>query len=126
MRTTRTALSLLLSLLPAIPHAATVGHMAPPEPLTATRIGTLPAAEQPAWQAYLLPSQFAMAADKAALALERAGQAGPAQVPEQAPSAHGGEAAMPLDRAPAWYASPDARHIADHILSFQTPAGGWG
>jgi len=26
----------------------------------------------------------------------------------------------------AWYASADARHIADVIVSFQTPAGGWG
>lgn len=33
---------------------------------------------------------------------------------------------MPLDRAPAWYATAEARHIADNIVSFQTPAGGWG
>jgi PelA/Pel-15E family pectate lyase len=32
---------------------------------------------------------------------------------------------MPLDRAPDWYATPEARHIADVIVSFQTPAGGW-
>lgn len=24
-----------------------------------------------------------------------------------------------------WYASPEAQHIAQTILSFQTPAGGW-
>ena len=33
---------------------------------------------------------------------------------------------MPLDRAPDWYATPEARHVADNIISFQTPAGGWG
>jgi PelA/Pel-15E family pectate lyase len=33
---------------------------------------------------------------------------------------------MPLDREASWYGSPEARHIADVIVSFQTPAGGWG
>ena len=33
---------------------------------------------------------------------------------------------MPLDREASWYSSPEARHIADVIVSFQTPAGGWG
>ena len=33
---------------------------------------------------------------------------------------------IPLDRDLAWYASTEARHIADVIVSFQTPAGGWG
>ena len=32
---------------------------------------------------------------------------------------------MPLDKAAAWYAAGDARHVADVIVSFQTPAGGW-
>jgi hypothetical protein len=32
---------------------------------------------------------------------------------------------MPLNRTPAWYATPEARHVADVIVSFQTPAGGW-
>ena len=32
---------------------------------------------------------------------------------------------MPLDRSAAWYASAEARHVADVIVSFQTPAGGW-
>jgi PelA/Pel-15E family pectate lyase len=33
---------------------------------------------------------------------------------------------MPLKRPAAWYASLEARRIADNIVSFQTPAGGWG
>lgn len=33
---------------------------------------------------------------------------------------------MPLDRNAEWYGSVEARHIADVIVSFQTPAGGWG
>jgi PelA/Pel-15E family pectate lyase len=32
---------------------------------------------------------------------------------------------MPLERDAAWYATPEARHIADVIVSFQTPGGGW-
>jgi PelA/Pel-15E family pectate lyase len=33
---------------------------------------------------------------------------------------------MPSNRPAAWYGTPEARHVADNILSFQTPAGGWG
>lgn len=32
---------------------------------------------------------------------------------------------IPLDHDAAWYASPAALHVADVIVSFQTPAGGW-
>ena len=30
-----------------------------------------------------------------------------------------------LDREPGWYGGDEARHIADILASFQTPAGGW-
>jgi PelA/Pel-15E family pectate lyase len=33
---------------------------------------------------------------------------------------------MPLDRDEAFYRSAEARAVADNIVSFQTPAGGWG
>lgn len=32
---------------------------------------------------------------------------------------------MPLNKPADWYASAEAQHIADVIVSFQTPAGGW-
>ena len=32
---------------------------------------------------------------------------------------------MPLDRDASWYSTGDATHIAEVVLSFQTPAGGW-
>jgi PelA/Pel-15E family pectate lyase len=32
---------------------------------------------------------------------------------------------MPLNREAAWYGTAEARHVADVIVSFQTPAGGW-
>jgi PelA/Pel-15E family pectate lyase len=92
------------------------------EPVTQARIAQLPKAQQGVWLAYLARSTALMAADKAALAAERANTAFPAP-PPTGPSGGGG---MPLDRPAAWYAGPEARHVADNIVSFQTPAGGWG
>jgi PelA/Pel-15E family pectate lyase len=31
-----------------------------------------------------------------------------------------------MDREDSWYGEPDAKHIADAIVSFQIPSGGWG
>ena len=36
-----------------------------------------------------------------------------------------GTRSMPLNNRSVWYRSEAARKIADHIVSFQTPAGGW-
>lgn len=104
------------------PAAATViGHMAAPPSLTIDRLGALPPAQRNAWADYIARSTAAMARDKAALAAERQGLAAiPAAPPE------GKIKTMPLDREPAWYAGDAARAIADNIVSFQTPTGGWG
>jgi PelA/Pel-15E family pectate lyase len=108
---------LALGVSPVI--ASVVGHSEPAPSLTQARIdGRADAAR---WSDYLKRSQAQRAADKAALAAElKPGQAPPAPPPE----GHG--VTMPLDRAPEWYASSEARHVADVIVSFQTPAGGWG
>jgi PelA/Pel-15E family pectate lyase len=118
----RRALSLALPGAPAAALAAVIGHMTPPEPLAEGRIATLPAASQGPWQAYLARSRALAAADQAALAAERGAGAAPADPPED----HNGGAGMPLGRPAAWYGAPQARHVADVIVSFQTPAGGWG
>ncbi|HSI16215.1 MAG TPA: pectate lyase [Sphingomonas sp.] len=116
-------LSVALAMTPvSIAGAAVIGHMTPAEPITADRIARAPQDERAAWSAYLARSQRLMAADRAALAAERA-QGAVASSPPAGPS---GSAGMPLDRPAAWYASPEARHVADNIVSFQTPAGGWG
>ena len=115
---------LLLAALPGFAGAAVIGHMAPAEPVTDARIATLPAAQQAAWHAYLARSQSLEAADEAMLAAERAKASGPA--PAAPAEGKSGGSGMPLDRPAAWYASPEARHVADVIVSFQTPAGGWG
>jgi PelA/Pel-15E family pectate lyase len=103
--------------------AATIGTNPPAESLTRARIAQLPAAEQSAWVAYLERSQRQRQADKDYLQaeLKRAGIKAPTE-PQHSNSAR----SIPLEREAAWYASPEARHIADVIVSFQTPAGGWG
>jgi PelA/Pel-15E family pectate lyase len=102
-------------------QAGVVGEMTPAQPLTAERIATLPAPMQGAWRGYLKRSQARMKADEDALAAERGGK------PPPPPPAEGGEPrSMPLDREASWYATAEARHVADVIVSFQTPAGGWG
>ncbi|RZM10078.1 MAG: pectate lyase [Sphingomonas sp.] len=117
------AFLLAFALIAAAPASARViGKNTPAQPVTAARIATLPPQQQGAWQAYLARSQAQMKADRASLAAELK----PGQTPPPAPIAvGGGEGGMPLDRDAAWYAGPQAKAIADTIVSFQTPAGGW-
>ncbi|WP_338760390.1 pectate lyase [Massilia sp. METH4] len=120
---TRTCIALALACaLAAGARAAVIGTMTRAQPVTEARIGTLAETERAAWREYLARSRMLMERDKAALAAERAGGAAP---PEAQARLHG-DSGMPLGQAPAWYASPAARHVADNIVSFQTPAGGWG
>jgi PelA/Pel-15E family pectate lyase len=113
---------LVLSMMSAAASAAVIGRMTPARPLAETQISSVAPGDQAAWRDYIARSKQLLAADKAALASER----GTAPVPAPAPYGHPGQASMPLHLAAAWYASPEARHIADNIVSFQTPAGGWG
>lgn len=112
--------SAVLAPLPVI--ADVLGANVPAPSLTAERIAALPANQRAAWEAYLQRSHTLMAGDKSALASERNGLA----APPAPPTPSEGHINMPLDRDGAWYATPEARAIADNIVSFQTPAGGWG
>ena len=103
-------------------QAAVIGTSQPPRAIDAKRIAALPAEKRVLWQAYLKRSVAQRAADKEALAAERKSLASIPPPPEE--SAH--DNSMPLDRDPAWYGTAEARHVADVIVSFQTPAGGWG
>lgn len=120
MRAT-TIFTLLAFAAPGAAMAGVVGYMTPAEPLTVERIRSLPAAQQAPWFTYLARSHAQMDEDKATLAAERAGQ----PAPEAVPYGRGGSG-MPLHKPAAWYGNPEARRVADTILSFQTPAGGWG
>lgn len=102
--------------------ARTIGSNRGAASLTATRVQALPAATRARWAAYLDRSWQQSKADRAALADEvipgRPIPAAPAPSP-------GHRLNLPLDRPAAWYAGTDAQKIADTVLSFQTPAGGW-
>lgn len=121
MRNLKAAFLLATAFAGGSAQGATIGTMTPAEPVTTARIDALPAAQQAAWDRYLARSQALMAADKATLAAERKNH--PASNPPHGPSGGGG---MPMDRPAAWYAGPEARRIAETVVSFQTPAGGWG
>jgi PelA/Pel-15E family pectate lyase len=102
--------------------AAQIGTIPPAQSLTADRVAAMPAADREKWSAYLARSEAQMAADRDALAAERQGMAAWPDPPEGGHS----ESTMPLDKAGPWYGSEAARVVVANILSFQTPAGGWG
>jgi len=103
--------------------ASTIGTNPPVESLTRERIDRLPAKERGAWLDYMERSKRQRQADKDVLQaeLKRTGMEKPTEPPHSFSAR-----SVPLDREAGWYASPEARHIADVIVSFQTPAGGWG
>jgi PelA/Pel-15E family pectate lyase len=102
--------------------ASVIGRSESAQSLTVERISALPASERGAWLAYLQRSEQQEKLDRAALASERQGMK---SLPSDPPLGFSARS-MPLDREASWYGSPEARHIADVIVSFQTPAGGWG
>jgi PelA/Pel-15E family pectate lyase len=115
-----TAISALLLSAPA--GAAVVGQNVPAPKLSAERIEQLAGAQKTDWEGYVRESDAMSTLDHAWLRAERQGLADiPAPVKEG-----NAQKSMPLNRDAAWYATPEARHIADVIVSFQTPAGGWG
>jgi PelA/Pel-15E family pectate lyase len=103
--------------------ASTVGASPPVHPLTQARIALLPKAERAAWSNYLASSAKQRQADKDALQAEL--KSAGIKTPIEPPHSFGARS-VPLDKAASWYAETQARHIADVIVSFQTPSGGWG
>ena len=112
------ALILLAGAVPAF--ASTVGTSLPAESITRDRISRLPQAERASWINYLQHSERQRRADKDAFyaELKRAGIKTPIEPP------HDNSArSVPLNRDSSWYASPEARHIADIILSYSDTGG---
>jgi PelA/Pel-15E family pectate lyase len=89
--------------------------------LTGARIAALPPGERQAWRAYIDSSAAQYARDTSVMnaELRKAGKT----AMTRAPYDHGFE----VDRhmTPAWFATDSARRMADIILSFQAPNGGW-
>lgn len=121
-RTLLSSLGLLPFIAPISALAAQIGVNTPFPPLSRERISQLPAPERQAWLDYLARSQTQMDADKAALRAERAGLS----VIPAPPKDGNGVNTMPLDKPDDWYGSDEAKLITANIISFQTPAGGWG
>jgi PelA/Pel-15E family pectate lyase len=102
--------------------AAIIGTNPPALPLTQERIATLPAQKQSAWKAYLQKSERQLRADEEFFHKELRKQH--IAQPTTPPEAHGVRG-ITLDKPAEWYAQPEASRIADILVSFQTPAGGW-
>ena len=117
----------LLGLVVAAPFklsATVVGVSVAAPSLTQERVNKLPAKERAVWTAYLQRSHQQEMRDRGSLAEERKGLATTPPAPESH-EGPGTSRSMPLDREPAWYATAEARHTGDAIVSFQTPGGGW-
>lgn len=95
-----------------------------PGAITPQRIDALPTAERAAWQAYYDRSQNHLRQDKATLAAEV--KAAGLKAPLAAPGTNNFGAFSSARKSPtSWFASEEARQMADVCLSFQTPSGGW-
>jgi PelA/Pel-15E family pectate lyase len=90
-------------------------------PVTADRVSHLPVAEQAAWRSYLDASQERARLLPALSARENA-PAGPVSTPPRGGLHTRG---LRLDAEAAWYASEEARTIADRVVERQSPAGAW-
>ncbi len=98
-------------------YGAVIGTNVPATPLTAARVAVLPA-----WKTYFENSTRQRQADQEFLRAEmRANGLGQNTEPPETGNARG----IDLENPAAWYAGPAARQIADNLVSFQTPAGGW-
>jgi PelA/Pel-15E family pectate lyase len=99
--------------------AAVIGTNPPCPPLSTGRIAALPAADQSAWRGYLARSAAAFAADKKFYADELTALA----LTQPLVPSRGRD--VPLKQPADWYVSAEALRVADNLVSFQTPAGGW-
>jgi PelA/Pel-15E family pectate lyase len=121
--TSRFGLLVALTLGAVTPlSAAVIGTNSPAQPLTVERIAALPAAQRSAWKQYLERSNRQLRADQNVLLSEmRKHGIKESVVPPSGRHAR----SIPLNKPDAWYGQSDALHIADIVISFQTPAGGW-
>jgi PelA/Pel-15E family pectate lyase len=105
-------------------NATVVGTNVIAPSLTVERIEKLaPAKDRKAWLDYLKRSEEQMKTDRATLTAElKPGEAAP---PQPAEGRGGFGTGMSLRHDDAYFGTAPAKHIADVIVSFQTPAGGW-
>jgi pectinesterase len=106
----------LIALLALAAAAPLDGQLLAPD-----RIAALPSAERAAWEAYVDTSRRQMEIDRASLAAElrEIGRA-EAVAPPSGPNF-----AITTAMTDAWFEGDSARRMAESILSYQTPSGGW-
>lgn len=90
-------------------------------PLTEKRIAALPASEQTAWLAYW---QASRALAKLTANRETTDRSPPKRAPGE-PTGASRSRGLRLRATAAWYASPEAHDIADHVTRWQSAAGAW-
>ena len=116
-------LFLVALLLPAqCLHAAVIGTNTPSQPLTLQRIEALPKSEQAVWKDYLERSKKQSRADREFFWREMKDHG---VTETSSPPEVRGTRGITLGRSEDWYGSTDALRIAEIVVSFQTPAGGW-
>lgn len=116
------AASAALIAVTALAPASVIGTLVKYDGLKAADIEQLPPDQRKVWQDYLKRSEAAHQFDADTLAAERKDLA--TVPPPVGDSFH--DKSIPLKNPDSWYASDEARKIADTIVSFQTPSGGWG
>ncbi len=100
-----------------VASASVIGTNVPTKPLTAERVAKLPA-----WKSYLENSQRQRQADLETFQAEmKAHHLTKASAPPKAVTPEN----TPLKATASWYASEKARRVAQNVISYQTPAGGW-
>jgi PelA/Pel-15E family pectate lyase len=102
--------------------AAIIGTNVPSTPLSQTRINSLPEHERSAWSDYLSHSTKQSRTDRAFL-IDEMRSAGTTNAMSPPPGR--GTRGLALDNPSVWYSTDEAHRIAQIIVSFQTPAGGW-
>lgn len=91
-------------------------------PVTEARIAALPAAEQSAWRAYWqVSASHARPPEKPTDPVENRDK----PLVNQPPIPAVYSTRLKLDAPAAWYASAEARSLADQIVAWQRPSGGW-
>jgi PelA/Pel-15E family pectate lyase len=89
--------------------------------LRSARIDSLPPAQRTAWRAYLADSRRRYAADRDSMIRELRSLGRDSMVP----AVEGPNKVLVPRMTDAWFGSEEARRMAENILSFQTPSGGW-
>lgn len=89
--------------------------------LAASRIAGLPAAERAAWQAYVVASRRNAERDRAAIDAELRAAGKETWTP--APAGRGFDVTDAMTGE--WFRGGEARRLADVLVSYQTPSGGW-